>query len=287
MTRSIRMAGLGFCATLWLAIAGCQPGEGLNLSGNNTPEDEYTVMLIMLNGPDHVQMADMYLQRTQQYTHWSGLYVVNKDDSSVLYWGRYRSREEAMKNLRAAKEYVAPATKQKIYQMAAIVPLPGKDVGPAEWNLKNATGEHTVLVAVFQDLPQQNYYGRKTRAVELCKKLREQGQQAYFFHETSRSGVTIGMFPANAMQTRRVERKHPQTGDTYFEDLRVVVDPDMKKILEDNPEFLYCGNTEIRTVQDPTTGKMIQKTTPSMPLSVSEFMKGQSNNDAFNRTGNP
>ncbi len=287
MTRSIRIAGFWFCMTLWLVAAGCQPGEGLSLGGNNAGEDEYTLMLIMLNGPDHVAMADLYLERTKQFTNWAGLYVVNKDDSSTLYWGRYRTREAAMNNLRTAKEYVAPASKQKIYQMAAIVPLPGKDIGPAEWNLKNADGEHTVLVAVFQDLPPQNYYGRKARAVDLCKQLRAQGTEAYFFHDTSRSGVTIGMFSEKAMQTRRVERKHPQTGDTFFEDLRVVVDPKMKKILDDNPEFLYCGNTEIRTIVNPATGKTVQQTTPSMPLSVSEFKKGQLNNDAFNRTGNP
>lgn len=286
MKRSTQHIGLWFCTTLWLGIAGCQPGEGLNLGGYSS-EDEYTLMLMTLTGSNHVELADFYLQRTKEYTHWNDLYVVNKDDSSVLYWGRYRTREDAMKNLRTAKEYVAPASKQNIFRMATVVPLPGKDVGPAEWNLKNAEGEHTVLVAVFQDLPPQNYFGRKTRAVELCKKLREQGQEAYFFHDISRSGVTIGVFPAEAVQTRRVARTHPQTGDTFYEDLRVVVDPRMKAILDANPELLYCGNTEIRTERDPKTGKLTQRVTPSAPMLIGEFKKGQMGNDAYDRPGNP
>jgi hypothetical protein len=286
MTRIARTAILWICGTLWLTTTGCEPGAGMNLGGY-AAEDEYTLLLMTLTGPDHVNLADLYLQRTKQYTRWDNLYVVNKDDSSVLYWGRYRTRQDAMKNLQTAKEYVAPATKQHIFRMATVVPLPGKDVGPPEWNLKNAEGDYTVLVAVFQNLPQRNYFGRKNRAVELCRKLRERGQEAYYFHDIARSGVTIGTFPAGAVATQRVARRHPQTGDTFYEDLRVVVDPKMKAILKDNPEFLYCGNTEIRSEQDPKTGKIVRRVSPSVPLSISDFKKGQMSTDAFHRSGNP
>jgi hypothetical protein len=286
MKRIAHTAGFWLLVGLWLAVTGCQPGQGFHLAGHSG-EDEYTLLLMTLTGADHVTLADFYLQRTKQYTHWNDLYVVNKDDNSALYWGRYRTRREAMRNLQTAKQYVTPATKQYIFRMATIVPLPGKDIGPPEWNLKNAEGDYTVLVAVFQDLPKHHYYGRKSRAVELCKKLRQQGQEAYFLHDIARSGVTIGTFPAEAIQTRRVARKHPQTGDTFYEDLRVVVDPRMKAILKANPEFLYCGNTEIRTELDPKTRKMVRRASPSVPLSIRDFKKGQMSSDAFHRSGNP
>lgn len=278
-------------ALFCLALPGCTNGtglgSGLTLPGQPAPEDEYTLLLTTLTGPDHVNLADLYLQRTRQYTNWTDLFVVNGDDSSALYWGRYRTREEAMKNLRTAKAYTTPATGEHIFHMATIVPLPGKDIGPAEWNLANAPGEYTVLVAIFQDLPQQNYFGRKSRAVDLCRKLREQGVEAYFLHDASRSGVTIGTFPAQAVQVRRVPRKHPQTGDVFYEDHRVVVDPKMKAVLRDYPELLYCGNTEIRTEPDPQTGKLVRRAAPSVPLSIGEFRKGLANSDAFSRSGNP
>lgn len=285
MKRIRVLSAVLFCMTLWLTVAGCRPGAGIGL-GHPAAENEYTLLLKMWNGPDHINIADLYLRRTKQYTHWQGLYVVNKDNSSALYWGQYRSRQDAMKNLHTAKQYVAPATKEQIFRMAAVVPLPGKDIGPDEWNLKNARGEYTVLVAIFQNIPDRNYYGRKTRAVELCKKLRAQGREAYFMHDITRSGVTIGMFPAAAVETKRVARKHPETGDTYFEDYRVVVDPDMKAIIKANPELLYCGNTMIRTAVDPQTGKAVRRASPSVAFPVSDFQKGRVNSDAFYRTGN-
>ncbi|MBN1942090.1 MAG: hypothetical protein JW849_02235 [Phycisphaerae bacterium] len=281
------LTGLSACIIAAFASLGCEPGGMGMMPGALEQEDQYTLLLTTLTGSDHVNLADLYLQRTKQYTQWQGLYVVNKDDSSALYWGRYRTAPEAMRNLQTAKQYVTPATGENIFRMATIVPLPGKDVGPPEWNLKNAQGEYTVLVAVFQDLPQQNYFGRKGRAVDLCKKLREQGQEAYFLHDVSRSGVTLGSFPAQAVQTQRVPKRHPQTGDTFYEDLRVVVDPKMKAILKANPEFLYCGNTEIRMEMDPQTGKMVRRVSPSVPMSIGEFKKGQMNIDAFHRSGNP
>jgi hypothetical protein len=285
MTRIARIIGLGIGGLLWLTTIGCQPGEGIS-PGGYSAEDEYTLLLKMWNGGDHMTAADYYLQRTKQYTNWRGLYVVNKDTGSALYWGKYRTRQDALNNLQTAKQYRAPATKEHIYQMAAIVPLPGKDVGPPEWNLKNADGEYTVLVAVFQNIPRQHYFGRKNRAVELCKKLRDRGEDAYYMHDIARSIVTIGMFPASSVQTRRIQKRHPQTGDTYFEDFRVVVDPNMKAILKDNPELLYCGNTEIRTEVDRNTGKLVQRVSPSVPLNIAECLKGD-NSDAFNHAGNP
>lgn len=286
MKRIARTGVFGILAMATLAMVGCGPGGGMTIGGHR-PEDQFTLLLKTLTGPDHMNLADFYLQRTKQHTPWRGLYVVNKEDSSALYWGRYRTAENAMKNLQTAKTYVAPATKQHIFRMATIVPLPGKDIGPPEWNLKNAQGEYTVLVAVFQDLPKQNYYGRKKRAVDLCKKLRQQGTEAYFMHDTTRSGVTIGTFGPEAIQTKRVRRRHPQSGDLFFEDLRLVVDPKMKAVLKDNQEFLYCGNTEIRTVVDPETRKMVKKVSPSAPLLISEFKKGRMKNDAFHHSGNP
>ncbi|MBN1555931.1 MAG: hypothetical protein JXA11_14400 [Phycisphaerae bacterium] len=286
MKRIACVTMLGLCTVLVGCDGAGAGGGGWNLGGY-AAEDEYTLLLTTLTGPDHVNLADLYLQRMKQYTDWQGLYVVNKDESSALYWGKYRTRQDALKNLQTAKQYVTPGSGENLFRMATIVPLPGQDVGPSEWNLKNARGEYTVLVAVFQDLPQQNYVGRKSRAVDLCKKLRQQGQEAYFLHETSRSGVTIGTFPAEAMRTRQVEKIHPQTGDKYLVEERVVIDPRMKAILKENPEFLYCGNTEIRNELDPQTGKIVRRVTPSAPLSISEFKKGQMVNDAFHRSGNP
>jgi hypothetical protein len=265
--------------------AGCEglPSPGMQLGG----ESQYTILLMNFSGPEHVELADFHLKQAKKFTGWSDLYVVHQESHSELYRGHYRTMQEASNDLRSSKQYVAPAAKQNIYRMATIVPLPGKDIGPPEWNLRNAQGEYTVLVAVFQDLPEQNYYGRKDKAVDLCRKLREQGREAYFLHDTSRSGVTIGTFPAKAIQTKRVKRIHPKTGDAFFEDVKLMVDPKMKAVMQDYPEFLFCGNTVIRTTVDEKTGKAVKKADGPEPLSISQFKKGLTEDNAFHRAGNP
>lgn len=260
------------------APAAIGPGEGFDTGGN------VTILLLALRGEDHVEAANFHLNRAREFTGWDNLFVINKEDYSGLYWGRYASREAAEPNLKRAKEYVTPIGR-RVYQRAIILPLPGKDVGPEKYNLLNARGAYSVLVAVFQDLPDRDYFGRKKRAVELCTKLRAQGKEAYFYHDTVRSGVTLGTFPADAVQTRRVRRRHPKTGDTFFQDVKYVADPRMKELMKQYPELLYCGNTEIRTIIDPETGKRVRKTQGSMPVSIAELRSKRQGTHAYDRPG--
>ena len=87
----------------------------------------------------------------------------------------------------------------RLFNKAMVVPLPEKDVGPPEWDLKNARGVYSLLVAIFNNDPEKHYYGRKKIAVAYCKQLREQGFEAYYNHDASQSHVTIGVFPASAV----------------------------------------------------------------------------------------
>jgi len=253
-----------------LASLSCQPNGEITTGGGElgVSKDRYTILLLTLTGPDHVQLADFHLRRAKQFTGWSGLYVVNQDDHSELFWGRYPTPAAAGKNLQIAKRYVAPATQQHIYRMATIVPLPGEDIGPPEWNLKNAEGEYSYQIAVFYDIPEKQYIGRQKFAVDYCRRLREKGYEAYYCHGPHNSLVTIGTFPRTAIRTEQVAVVHPKTGDRFFRERNVIADPKMRQMQKDFPHMQVCGAGEVRSVYNPQTQKMDRLLTETGPVRI-------------------
>ena len=133
---------------------------------------------------------------------WDGVFVINKAAQSELYWGRYRSGEQARKNLATAKAHRAE-TGIKPFGKATVVTLPGKDIGPPEWNLRNCPAAYTLLVAVFTNDPARNYIGRRKFAVDYCRRVREGGYEGYFYHGPVVSHVTIGAFGESAVEFKR------------------------------------------------------------------------------------
>ncbi len=191
------------------ALAGCNRSllsgsgrDGRTLSGD---EDCQTILLAYLTDPqNHVQHAEHYRRVLTEKLGWKGLFVINKAGQSELYWGRYASVEQARKNLQTAK---AHRTKTGIqpFPMAMVVTLPGKDIGPPEWNLRTCSAAYTLLVAVFTNDPARNYIGRRKFAVDYCQQLRKGGYEAYFYHAPVVSHVTIGAFGESAVEFKKGE----------------------------------------------------------------------------------
>ena len=159
-----------------------------------------TIVLYRAVGPKHVEVIKYVESETRRRTGWKNLYVVHEENCSVLYWGRYKSVDEAQKDLKRAKAFVSKEN-MKPFGQAMIVVVPGKDVGNPEWDLRRAKGHYSVLVAIFYDVftTDPPYVGRKRFAAEYCRLLREEGFEAYYYHDTTRSGVTIGAFPESAV----------------------------------------------------------------------------------------
>ncbi len=235
-------------AALSALAAGCD-GNTLSLGSDNSQEDdgEYTIMLIALSTPDHVTRAIHYKTETEKDTGWRGLFIVHEASHSTLYWGKYKTPQDAQKNLKKAKEYIAPA-KIPVYKQALVIPIPGKQVGPPEWNLNNASGEYSIAVAVFYDVPEENYVGRKQFAVDYCKQLRDEGCEAYYHHGVSRSTVSIGAFPESAVEEI--------VKDNAVSDLKIL-DPQITEIMKKFPLLAVNGRQELIKTKDPRTGKIV------------------------------
>ena len=179
--------------------------------------DQYTILLYAYGGPDHAARVSEYKAKTEEHAGWRGLWIVQKTGRSELYWGRYPAIKAAQKDLAKARAYRTP-TGVAVYANAIILALPGKDIGPPEWNLRNATGAYTVMVAEFYNLPESKYYTRKADAVAYCRRLRDNGFEAYYLHGTVKSLVTVGAFPDSSIRMiREGDTIHPKILDARIE----------------------------------------------------------------------
>jgi len=220
------------------------------------PDGEYTILLYQHTDPElHSRHAAEHLPKAEKFTGWQGLFVVTDDRYSGLYWGRYRTREDAAANLKTARGYRTPADVQ-LFRRAIIVRLPGKDVGEPKYSLKNTTdGYYSVLIAVFYDVSGQ-FPGRKKRAAEYCDRLRKHNYEAYYFHGPNKSGVCIGLFPKEAIVTKKIAMTHPQSRQKSFVEKKIHVDPRMRKLLEvDFPDLQVNEGGEAQKILNPETGR--------------------------------
>jgi len=209
-------------------------------------EGNYTILLYICRGPgSHIAQAKRYKANTEKYAGWKHLFIVHREDHSLLFWGKYASLADAQPNLKKAKKYLTPA-KVKIFTKAIVVPLPGKKiVGPPEWNLDNTDPKYvyTVLVAEFHNVPEADYVGREKFAVELCKQFRKEGLAAFYRHGTAESIVTVGLFGKSAIQeTPKGNRM-----------IRTVKDPAINRIFKKFPKLAVNGREKIITTVDPKT----------------------------------
>ena len=147
---------LGIMALIAFLVAGCGRGNTPNIFSRTAQVDqqdaEYTVLLYVLRSGDHTDRIQSFRKQTERDTGWDGLFIVTEPDHSELYWGRYSDHKDASRNLAKAKKY-RTSLGVKPYAKAIILPLPGSQPGPAEWNLRNVEGVYTVVVATLHDVP--------------------------------------------------------------------------------------------------------------------------------------
>ncbi|MGA2265925.1 MAG: hypothetical protein ABSH10_05785 [Phycisphaerae bacterium] len=269
------------CVALAVAAGFCgcsdmQSGELLPpvRSGGNDSDAAFSILLQIVPGEAHVKNAAALKDEVAAASGWNDVFVVHKAGWSELYHGHYASMDQAQSDLKKTKAWRDAAGAQP-FAKAMIMALPGKDIGPPEWNLLRARGMFTVTVAEFYDVPEAAYVGRKDFAVRCCREFRSQGLESYYYHGPVKSFVCIGAFPESSYpsvyQNGRMER--------------AVKDDRMAAIMK---RFLYLavnGRQEILVV-GTKTGKPARLATASY---VMEIPRQEDNTGAgsFGRASNP
>ncbi len=228
-----------------LTLTGCLNGSGL-FGGSAGDSDQYGIMIYSFSGYDHQAQAASQRQSIEQTTGWKDLDVITREKSSRVVWGKFRSVEAAQRDLAKAKSFVL-ISGQRPFAAAVIIPLPSPDIGPPEWKLEGAPGDFTVLVAVFYNVPEQRYVGRKKFAVMYCQQLRDQGELAFYHHGIVRSFVTVGLFGRDAVRSYMdgpVKRTE-------------VIDPKAVSKMAKYPLLAVNGRAERNRSFNPKTGKYI------------------------------
>ena len=244
--------------TIWVlaplvavAIGGCDMKK-FSWPGKKTPkvaegDDAFTILLGRVSGTDHASRAKALKAALEKESGWKDLFIVHQSGHTELCRGKYPTIESAQKDLKGVKAYqyknAAGETTQP-FKRVFLVALPGKSIGPPEWELTRQGGAYTVEVGTFYDVPKDNYVGRKRFAVQYCQQLRQDGYDAFYYHGVSRSSVTIGSFPATAVQARE-------------DGTKTVAEPKITHILN-LAKFKYYavnGRTEWVTTKDPRTNK--------------------------------
>lgn len=282
MATAWRAAGL---AAL-LGCAGCPGGGGVPpwmgggasgggpaspnpLAGLLGGEDNYSVLLKVFRGGEvgqQIAEAKRYKEQTEKHAGWRGLFVVHRDGQSLLYWGGYRTMAAAEGNRGKARAYVTPAG-VRVYAGAMIVPMPGKEAERPEWRLQDVGREYvfTVLLAIFYDVPEAEYVGRREFALRYCEQLRREGEEAYYWHGPRQSIVTVGRFPASAVKLDRLDKtvagivETRSTGDrsklVMYRYTGDVVDPQIAAIFRKHPDLAVNGCQRMVTKPDIRTGR--------------------------------
>lgn len=221
-------------ATCLLAAVGCSEsdkqkmkdmwkfdsGSGLGSGRRAGDKETWTIECNEFLGPGHTKTADTMATALKRV---SGLNpdkvtVQYLDDRSRVYYGTYELKYVEAKgdSGRGARGDLIIQLSQEIktdldfirglamgdkfpFFSARPVPQPKPDVGPPEWDLRNARGLYTLQVGVTY--PTATLHDYKAAAVEWVKDLRSRGHEAYYYHDPDRAltSICVGTFGADAL----------------------------------------------------------------------------------------
>ncbi len=261
---------------LMVAMVGCggiRTGSILSPPSVQDESGDYSILLRIVATEDHVDRVKRYRGRTEKDTGWENLFVLHHAGYSELYWGKYATPKTAERNLRKARAY-RTRVGIEAFAKARTAPIPGRDIGPPEWNLVNANGAYTVVVAVFYDVPEQDYYHRKDHAIEYCRQLRQKGETAFYHHGVSVSTVTVGVFDESAVKTIK-----------EADVIRVVpYEPRAEMIVQRFKYLAVNGYSEVQKILDPKTNQY-RKITAKPYMAHIPKKKGPGSTDAIHSVG--
>lgn len=273
-----RLAAIAGCALILLVLPiliGCEPA-GLR---TNPDEDIWTIHCCSTAGPEGPAIAARFAAALRQV---SGLradrvQVSEQEEGTAIYYGLYRreyddrsgiaryqpdpSKDlELIRSLYLSNSRLRPDDPANWpFRLASMQELPDTRSGDPAWDLSNQKGYWSLQVGVFYNTEQMRR--RKSAAQEYCRLLREQGEEAYFYHGPDKSSVCIGLFPKDAI--KEIRHVDPLTGVPSF--WNVIVDERMQE-LQKKYDHVENGHVMKDVVRNPQTGE--KEATPIKPFAV-------------------
>ncbi len=207
-------ACLGGVAVMLLAFgSGCDTtgagGGGWNQAGAVGAE-RWTINCLHSSAPNHAELcnglADM-LRKTSGLDP-KAVRVQSDGLGSTIYYGEYKrvaSQDGQLvfpPNMQQDIEKLRRLTYNQTLPFSLAAPeIVGGGVagegGQGKYNVTSAKGKYTLLIAVFYNTPTFNQ--RREAAEQYLQQLRNEGVEAYIFHEPVKSYVFVGAFDEKAL----------------------------------------------------------------------------------------
>ena len=134
----------------------------------------------------------------------------DRDGLARLYYGTYFRRTDRKTGKRTVPRKLSKdlelikglgTAQGKYYFLQAMIErMPTPNVGNPDWDLARTDDVYTLQVGVFE--PTDEFWQYKEAAAEFCEFLRGRGYEAYYYHTSSASMVTVGTFGADAVISR-------------------------------------------------------------------------------------
>lgn len=186
-------------------------GGGFDISrfGTRNKGQPWTIQLIEIEGPyaqQHVATWAEQLSKMRGIRGKEVFYEAGSDGLWRLYYGTYYRKTDERGVLgvpdQLRRDYdmlrqirANDGTTPFVYALKIPRPMPSEE--RPEWELSRVPARYTLQVAAF--VPSDDFQEYRQAAVEYCKYLRDQGFEAYYYHASASSMVTVGAFGEEAI----------------------------------------------------------------------------------------
>lgn len=186
----------------------------------------WSIVLVVFRGEDQAQLARLALAKVRSEGRLPDAYIEKRGDSTAVAYGQFESANspEAVNELKRVQEMVVGT--QQPYQFALLSPPVNKPMEGSipEYNLvtakslMGADALYTLQVGVYgrQDLdrPTESDLAESRKAAEQAViRLRQEGEQAFYYHGPRMSMVTIGIFDEHDFDPQVPSYKSPRLTD--------------------------------------------------------------------------
>lgn len=212
------------CLALLPALVGCVESKASGRRAADQPDRTdpiasdatWAIMLENFTDSSHPQSAAQALARYRLATSLTDFWVDTQATRSTLYYGRYPAADsqsalkdqQTLRSLAAAGRGFTP--RSFVISPVAIIPSTANQEHDLRLAAVNPQAIYTLQVAVYDDL-----FGKGFReaAQQHAARLRDAGEEAYFYHGPHQSLVTIGVFYHGAV---KVIQSGPLRGQSEY-----------------------------------------------------------------------
>lgn len=174
----------------------------------------WTIECRVCTGRDHASDAETYaksLRKVRELKPNLVSILKEKDRSRVIY-GQYELKyvrgsgnevlvEQKNTQIQNDLKFIKQLASGEVHPFltARTMAMPTEDVGPPEWDLRTAKGFYTLHVGATY--PTSEFRDYKTAAVEWVRALRQDGYEAYYYHDPDKqtSDICVGTFGPDAL----------------------------------------------------------------------------------------